>query len=48
MTDSDKFKPTTIDQQIYLELKNLTQVLVTISKTLERIGVAADRLALKP
>jgi hypothetical protein len=35
-------QPTTVDQQIYIELNKMTQVLVTISRTLGELNVAVQ------
>jgi hypothetical protein len=37
MEKLERTPPQTVEQQIYLELKNMTQVLVSISRSLERM-----------
>jgi hypothetical protein len=37
MDKLERTPPQTVDQQIYQELKNMTQILVSISRSLERM-----------
>jgi hypothetical protein len=40
-------EPATVDQQIYLELKNITQVLVSIAKALGQISISIEKNAMR-
>lgn len=41
-------EPKTVDQQIYLELKNMTKMLEGIAKALNQIAISIEKSARRP